>query len=139
MKDTKLIIIDSSVVFKWFVQEDIVSTEKSRQLFGEFRKGTIKVLFPDLIFYELSNILAYKKVLSDSDIQEIFKSFCSLPINIYTPTIEFISKTLDFARKYQVTLYDASYAVLAREKKGVFITADRMFVNKVRESFVKLL
>jgi len=87
----------------------------------------------------LSNILAYKKTLSDKEIQEILKSFCLLPINIHIPTPEFISKTLEFARKYQVTVYDASYAVLAKEKKGIFITADKIFVNQVKESFVKLL
>ena len=139
MKDTKLRIIDSSVVFKWFVEEDVSSTKKARELLAEFEEGKITVLFPDLILYELSNILAYKKVLSDIETQEILKLFCLLPIKIYTPTSEFISKALEFARKYQVTVYDASYAVLAKEKKGIFITADKVFVNQVKESFVELL
>lgn len=140
MKDTKLIIIDSSVAVKWFFLEDTESTKKARTILEDFKKDSnVQLWYPDIILFEFSNVLCYKRNLTDEQSQEIWQSFCSLPANIYTPTSEFISKTLEFARKYQVTVYDASYAVLAKEKKGIFITADKIFVNQVKESFVKLL
>jgi len=140
MKDTKLIIIDSSVAIKWFFLEDTESTKRARAILENFKKNSsVQLWYPDIILFEFSNVLCYKRDLTDEQSQEIWQSFCSLPANVYIPSCEFISETLEFARKYKVTTYDASYAVLAKEKKGVFVTADKMFVNQVNESFVKLL
>lgn len=139
MKDTKLVIIDTSVVFKWFVDEEKESTDKAREILKLSKEKEIVLWAPDILLYEIANALSNKKDLPSILVKEAFQQYSEAEINIFTPTSKFISNALDFARGYQVTVYDASYAVLAREKNGIFITSDRIFVNQVKESFVELL
>ena len=134
-----LIVPDASVVIKWLVDEEPEETKRSREILYRFQKDKSLILCPSLILYEISNALAMKRKISDHDVYAMWKLFLEVDVPLFNPTSEFISKALEFARKYQVTVYDASYAVLAKEKKGIFITADKVFVKQVKESFVELL
>lgn len=74
-----------------------------------------------------------------NSIQENIKLLETYELNIFIPQFGFIRKTSEFSKKHNVSVYDASYAVLAMEKKCELITADEKFVKQVNLDFIKSL
>ncbi len=50
-----MIILDASVVVKWFLEEEY--TDKALEIRERLRMGEEKVVVPDLLLYELANAL----------------------------------------------------------------------------------
>ena len=134
-----MVVIDTSVAYKWF------STEKEEYLSYALRlleahlhkKDTITA--PNLIIYELANAWSTKTKLSVEKIKTFLEDFEEIDIEIEPLTFALISKAIDFSKKYHVSVYDASYAVLAREQKCDLFTADSKFVEKMSLPFIKHL
>lgn len=135
-----MVIIDTSLVYKWFIDEDPKEiTIAARTLLKQFLNGKEKILCPDLILYELGNTLAYKPKLRDSDISGIWSKLSDINLSIVNPTHDFMKKCINFSLRHHITVYDASYAVLALEKNCILLTADSKFAKKINLPFVKLL
>lgn len=134
-----MIIVDASVIYKWLIDEDEPATAISRSILDAFLNKKLNVIVPDILLYELGNIFSFKTKLEESDIRLIWEKFTLFHLPVYTPNAEFIKRSIDFSKKYKVSVYDASYAVLAMEKKCDLITADEKFVKQVHLDFVKTL
>jgi len=135
-----VVIVDTSLIYKWLIDEEPKKiTESARKLLRRFLKGKEKILCPNLILYELGNILAYKNTFSKAEIDNVWQKFSDINLPLTNPTQEFMKKCIDFSLQYSVSVYDASYAVLAREKNCILLTADSKFVKKINLPFVKLL
>lgn len=132
-----MVVVDTSIVYKWVREED--TRHLSLEILYRYLSGKEKIILPDILLYELANALSNKTELSTGDIEEAWKLFIDFNVPIFTPTTSFIEKCLKFSKKYQVTVYDAAYAVLAKEKKCNLITADEKFVKAVNLPFVKHL
>ena len=52
-----MIILDASVVVKWFSEEEY--TDKALEIRERIRMGEERVIVPDLLLYELANALKY--------------------------------------------------------------------------------
>lgn len=131
-----MVVVDASVAYKWWDKKEKLS--KKAQVFLKNRLNN-KILVPDLILYELANAWATKTKLSISDAKRNLKDLESINLQIEPITFELIKKAVEFSKKYQVSVYDASYAVLAQGKKCDLVTADTKFVNQVNLPFVKSL
>lgn len=135
-----MVIIDTSLVYKWIIYEEPREiTESARKLLRRFLNGKEKILCPNLILYELANTLAYKTKLSNSDTDTVWRKFSDINLPLENPTKDFMKKCIDFSIQYHVSVYDASYAVLAIEKNCILLTADSKFAKKINLPFVKLL
>lgn len=132
-----MVVVDTSIVYKWIREED--TRHLSLEILHRYLSGKEEIIVPDILLYELTNALAFKTELSIEDIEDAWNLFSSFDVPVFTPTHSFIQQCLKFAKKYKVTVYDASYAVLANEKKCNLITADEKFVETVRLDFVKKL
>lgn len=134
-----MVVCDTSVVFKWFSTEqekDLPFALKLLELHVH-HKETISA--PDIILYELGNAWATKTKLKPAKIKTFLADLDKTGLTIEAVTTTFIAKAVDFSKKYHVSVYDACYIVLAKEKKCDFITADAKLVNRVNLPFVKLL
>lgn len=132
-----MVVIDTSVAFKWIREED--TRHLSLELLHQYLFGKEQVIVPELLLYELANALSSKTELTVEDIEQAWDLFADFNVPTFTPTADFLQKCLRFAKKYQVSVYDATYAVLAEEKKCDLITADDKFVDKVNLPFIKKL
>lgn len=59
MEKRTLKVLDASVILKWFLKEE--DSEKAIDLKTEIIQGNLLVILPDLILYEISNALRYKR------------------------------------------------------------------------------
>lgn len=134
-----MVIVDASIIYEWLTEEDNDPNPPAIRLLRQFLDRKENVLIPDIVLYELANALSTKTNLTFKEIQDAWNLFERLNLNVISPSLKFIRKSIKFSREYHVTVYDASYVVLALEKKCILLTADSKFAKKINLPFVKLL
>lgn len=132
-------VLDTSVIIKWFRQEEILAAQ-ALELRSSYLEGRIAIAIPSLLAYELANVLRYKADLSTSQVEEAVQSLFDLGLNWVLPSAEIMRLAVSLARKYEITVYDATFIALAELLKATFVTADRQLISKVKSlPFVHLL
>ncbi len=124
-----LLILDASVVAKWFKEES--GSEDALKVREGFYNGVHEIIVPDLLLYELSNALRYDKKFSREEIEKAINSILEMDLTITIPSQELIIKSVELALDNDITVYDAIYVVLSLQMNGVFITADEKLYRKI--------
>lgn len=132
-----MVVVDASVAYKWITEEDANTDSPALNLLGQLMEAKEDVLIPDIMLYELANVLSTKTNLTLGEVEQAWIFFESINLRITTPTPQFIRKSIKFSRKHHVSVYDASYAVLALEARCSLFTADNKFVNQTSLPFIK--
>lgn len=132
-----MVIIDTSVVYKWYSLEE--NSDQAKSLLKKHLNKQETICTPELLLYELTNAWITKTSLNLNQIRRNFKNFKKLNIIFEHLSYEVINKALGLAKKYKITIYDASFIALAKQKKCQFITADEKLIAKVNLPFVKPL
>ena len=133
-----MIIIDSSIIFKWFDTSEEFYLQ-ARVLLRQHLSKNYEILIPALLLYEITNAWATKTNLDEKDIKDNLDRLEKYSLKIISTNFEQLKKAAKFSKKYQVSVYDAIFTVIAEEKKCDLITADDKFANKVNLPFVKKL
>lgn len=133
-----MVIIDASVAFKWFSQEE-ENADQALDLLSSHQSKQNIILVPDLLFYELTNAWVTKTVLTIKGIKTFLKDLQNINLKIETVQFELLNRAVVLSKKYKLSLYDAVYITLARQKKCLFLTADQKLIEKINLPFVKLL
>lgn len=126
-----MIVLDASVVLKW-IFDDEIGAEPAARLKNAHVAGDEIIAVPDLLFYELGNILAKKTRLSEAAIAEVFSLVWDFSLERFDLGLEEFQGGLVLSRKYKITLYDAAYVELSRRLKCTFVTADKKLYEKVK-------
>ena len=129
-----MIIIDTSVAFKWF--EDEKNSTDARKILKNHLQGKEEISVPDLFFYELTNAWCTKSVLLPKDIKNNLDRLEKFALNIIPMSFTSLNKAMEFSKQYHVSVYDALYAVLAEEKKCRLVTADTKFISKADQDYI---
>jgi len=131
-------VLDSSVVIKWFSQEEY--TDLALKIRDNFVNGNVEIVVPDLLLYEISNALRYNKNIKKSEVNGAIKSLIEIGIKIIVPTEDVMMTAISIAYTHDLTVYDAYFIALAKELDFIFVTADERLYNKLKElKFAKLL
>jgi predicted nucleic acid-binding protein len=126
-----MIVLDASVVLKWiFDNED--GGERAARLKDDHVAGHEIVAVPDLLFYEIGNVLTTKTRLSEAAIAEAFSLLWDFSLERFDLGLEEFRGGLALSSKYRITLYDAAYIELSRRLKCTFVTADKKLYKKVK-------
>lgn len=125
-------VIDASVGIKLFINEPY--SEIAHALFDKLTDDpAAKFFVPDLFYIECTNILLkYIRRLGRSleDSRADLADLNLLAIKS-TPTANLMEDALVLANEKNLTAYDACYAVLAKRKDIVLITADEPMVKAI--------
>ena len=127
------LVVDTSVVFKWYRQpgdEDYVPQAVS--ILEGHLHGDIEIHVPDLLFYELGNILRSKETLVSKDALTILRETFALALQIHPIDLPLSEEAFRFAREHDITFYDASFVALSFLLDTFFVTADRKLFAKVK-------
>jgi predicted nucleic acid-binding protein len=127
-------VIDASAGVKFYVPEDL--TEVAKRLFQSLDEGEVSLFVPDLFYRECGNIF-WKYIrrhgLSIDYARRSLRNLISLPFHLVSGT-DLLPNALDLAIDYDITVYDASYVVLAQDLRFPLITADRKLLRKLAGS-----
>ena len=133
-----LLVLDTSVILKWFLQENY--SDISLKIREDFYNEVHEIVEPDLLLYEFANVLRYNPVYRGEDIKKAIDSLIETDFNIVLPTLELMKDAVDLAKKHYITVYDAIFVSLAKLIGAIFVTADEKLYKKIKElKFVKFI
>ncbi len=133
-----MIIVDTSVAIKW-LRADEENHANAMAIFRNHIEGIEQIAVPDLFYIEASNALATNNVFSNDDISTSMEFLFESKFVKQVVTDKMLTDAALMAHKYQTSVYDMLYAVIARSAKAPLVTADVRFAKKVNFSFVQLL
>jgi predicted nucleic acid-binding protein len=126
-----MIVLDASVVLKWIFDDEEGGQQAARLKDAHVSEHEI-IAVPDLLFYEIGNVLATKTRLSEAAMAEAFTLLWDFSLERFDLGLEEFHGGLALSRKHKITLYDAAYIELSRRLKCTFVTADRKLYKKVK-------
>ena len=131
------IVLDSSVVAKWYLDEE--QKQEALKLRDLHIENQITITVPVLLLFELGNIFITRG-LNQRDFYGNFEKLLNFEINFPDADFLFLRVTFFIAKKYKLTFYDATYVALAQNLKCNFVTADQKLYQATKNlKFVKLL
>lgn len=133
-----MVIIDTSVVFKWFDKKESLRSQ-ARELLKQHLTKQEEIVVPDLLLYEITNAWATKSNLPIDRIQKNLDLLEKYNLEFVNPNFDLVKRAGKFAVEHKVTVYDAIYAVLASEKKCRLITVDEKFIKKTEQDYIQSL
>jgi predicted nucleic acid-binding protein len=126
-----MIVLDASVALKWIFTdeegEDRAVRYRDRHISGEE-----VIAVPELFFYEIGNVLATKTSLGNETASEAFSLLWNFDLEVFSLGWDEFLSSLALSRRFQITLYDASYIELAKKLGCDFVTFDKKLFEKVR-------
>ncbi len=114
-------VVDASVVLQWLLEDPAA---KSQRVLEAHLAGIDGLVAPDLLDYEVANVLGTKTRLKMADAVQAFEHYLALDITTYSLGGEELQHALQLAYEHKLTVYDASYLALAFALKTRFVTAD---------------
>lgn len=126
-----MLVIDASVVIKWFIEEK--DSAKALLLKDNHINGKTILIAPDLLIYEVANVLLFSKIFTPLEIKGCLQDLYELEIDLINPSIDFVLSAIELAFSKQISIYDASYLALAKELDTKLITADKKLYTSANE------
>lgn len=117
------VILDSSVIVKWFTREE--GSDKSTALMDSFVTGSISILVSALVFYEAANALRYRPDFTPRDVESSIGHLLNLGMDVRGLDSKLVEESTRIAFDGGVTFYDAVPVAIAKLEKVSCITADR--------------
>lgn len=133
-----MVVVDTSIAFKWF-DADEVGADRARDILRQHLSGRQRIWVPDLLGYELANAWSTKSRLTAKWVEENLKMLQKLKLHYLSLDFDLLENAAKLAKKYEVTVYDALYVVLAEEKRCKLVTADKRFAKKINSPDIELI
>ena len=134
-----IIVPDASIILKWVLEkEDEPDHGKAVQLRQAWLDESLDMRLPALWRYEVGNVLGLKR--PDMAV-ELMSALLAYEFDEVPLRTEYALAVLEHMREVkQVTFYDSAYHVLAIRTKGLYLTADAVYVKRAkRKGHVALL
>lgn len=118
------VVLDASVVLKWFNTAGEQHVAQARQLRAGFERGDLLVVVPGLLFLELLNTGARRWKWEGPRLERWASLLTRAGFEVREPSLPAVARWAGLG----LTAYDACYLALAEERKTVVITADHQML-----------
>lgn len=122
-ENKKEAVVDSSFMLCYILPDE--QSDQVQKIFEQYKAGELTYMSLPLLPFEVTNGLYAAILAKRIDLtlaKTLLKHFLTLPI--VTEYIDYI-KALHFAHVHQLSVYDASYVVLAKQKNLPLLTLDK--------------
>ena len=137
MARVKKVVVDGSVVARWYVQEEW--SDSAIRVRQDYEKGLVELIAPYLLFYEVSNSLRHSADLNANDVSDSMTSLINTQLDTRLLTKEDIEKTVTLAFQFGITMSAAVYFALSQSIGVNFLTGDLKLYKKLGSDNVILL
>ncbi len=117
----KEVVLDASVVVKWFRERDEDHVEQARRLRSAYEEGELAVFAPPLLGLELLNVAGRSWHLQARRLTELADLLVGLDFEWTEPELEAVARWT----AQGLTAYDSTYVALAEQLSTLLITADK--------------
>jgi predicted nucleic acid-binding protein len=122
---------DTSVVCKWYLHEQEPGREQALALRRAHLERRVILIAPDLLPYEVVNVLRYKPGWDAVAIAQAVDSLFAFGMDIVPVSPALLKLAVTLACDHDVAVYDACFVALARECAGDFLTADERLLRQL--------
>ena len=129
------IVIDASVVVKWFIQEN--DSDKALLLRDNFIDGKVELIIPALLYFEVLNALKYSQLFEPKELEAAGESLENYGFRVFKIKNEIRNYMIKVAIDYNLSIYDASYLGLSVGLEKKFCTADEKIIKKLPSKLKK--
>ena len=131
MKD---LVIDASVVLKWYLTDEEWGQE-AISILERYVAGELTLFAPPILLYEVSSALIVAERrgrIAQETTQNALQGFFDLGITFCDPFVD-VSNVLFFSRSFHRSVYDASYLAVAAGQGIEFLTGDKRLYHAVKD------
>lgn len=115
------VVLDASVVLKWFHSEGEEHLQAARDLRSQFEAGELQVFAPPLLWLEVINVAARRWRWGLPQLEQLAALLPELGFVVAEPELHRVARWCAIG----LTAYDAAYVALAEQAAIELITADR--------------
>ena len=119
----KKVVLDTSVLIKWFIQED--DSNEALKLLEEIKSGTVRLVLPQVVLLELINALFWGNKYAEEGILKAISDLNDLHPEIVIFDFQLAKEVVRNVVGFKIATYDALFLALAQQKQIPLITADR--------------
>ena len=122
------LVLDASVVVKWFVDEPGSETARAVLVSGR------RLLAPEILIAEVGNVAWRRARLGEIPLQQAVSTAEQVgrgPIEFW-PLAALARRALQIAAALDHPIYDCFYLALAERLDGLLLTADERFLSKLQ-------
>lgn len=119
------VVLDASVVVKWFHTAGEERVAQARALRAQFENGDSHVLAPALLWLEIINVAARRWSFGETELEQLARSLTNLGFEVVEPELGAVARWA--ARG--LTAYDAAYVAVAEHVGARLITDDSEIVH----------
>ena len=117
---------------RWFIRSEPLRLAADR-LLEDFREGRHKFVVPDLLFYEVGNVLSKKWPQASAIVESCLTRLWNLPWFLMPLSRLLVARTANLATQRGISYYDALFLATAEKADAVLYTADQAFLKKVSD------
>src|SRR3989304_3848530 len=122
MERCREVVLDSSVVVKWFSKE--AKSVEATKFMDSYVQGSVELVVSEILFCEVGNALRYKPDYDAERLKNALIQLFNLRMKVTHLTEGLMVRAGEIAYEGKVTFYDALPVAIAEHKKTVCITAD---------------
>ena len=126
-------VVDASVVLSWLLLDP--PPQRQQRILDAHVAGDEPLVAPELIHYEVANVLAVGARLPSDAAAEGYRRFVELEIETYSLGEREYAAAVKLVCERRVSVYDASYLVLALTLDTGLVTADRRMVKRLGRNY----
>ncbi len=130
----KQVVMDASVVLKWYLSDE-GDSPAALDLLNRYISGELEIMAPALLQYEVINGLMVARKsgrIPEEIILSAIEAFVKLELRLLGLSDHY-SRILYYCKTYRRSAYDASYLALAEAEQIPFVTADERLYNAVKK------
>jgi predicted nucleic acid-binding protein len=119
------VVLDTSVLVKWFHDDDGLEITESRAIRDAHRHRLLTVHILDLTLYELGNVLVRRAQWPASRIADQLDDLLVICGPTHVPAPAWRRDAAELAVEHRLSFYDASFAAAARALSATLVCADK--------------
>jgi predicted nucleic acid-binding protein len=123
------IVLDASVVIKWFKDSDEEYAGLALSIQDKKLSGDIEIIVPDLFFPEVLNAFLTNPGFKKEEIAIIKDSLIKMNMKVVYPESEILGDSIIIAKANSLTFYDSLYIATAEAHDAFLYTEDKEILS----------
>ncbi len=118
------VVLDTSILISWIAPVEDGLINQAQKLWNDLTTGEKKFLTSEIVFYELANVLFWKKGIRGKEFGEAMQLLREIPIEVVELSPEIIKAASAIMEIRGISFESAVFPAIAQSQDCELITAD---------------